>query len=88
LNKSDPEKAVEGKKIEKYVPAPVFAMRERANTEHREWNATSLQLTSDLADICVPATTLGWTNFDEGFVGLAGTLSSLLGVYSAWKKSA
>jgi peroxin-11B len=54
----------------------------------REWNATSLQLTSDLADICVPSTTLGWTGFDEGFVGLAGTLSSLLGVYSAWKKSA
>ena len=54
----------------------------------REWNATSLQLTSDLADLCVPATMLGLTNFDEGFVGLAGTLSSLLGVYSAWKKTA
>lgn len=70
LDKTQAEKAVESKKIEK------------------EWNATSLQLTSDLADICVPSTTLGWTGFDEGFVGLAGTLSSLLGVYSAWKKSA
>ncbi|KIW04378.1 uncharacterized protein PV09_04662 [Verruconis gallopava] len=70
LDKTQAEKAVESKKIEK------------------EWNATTLQLTSDLADICVPATTLGWTNFDDGFVGLAGTLSSLLGVYSAWKKTA
>jgi len=54
----------------------------------KEWNAASLQLTSDLADICNPATTLGLANFDDGFIGLAGTLSSLLGVYSAWKKSA
>jgi hypothetical protein len=26
--------------------------------------------------------------FDDGFVGLAGTLSSLIGVYLQWKKTA
>ncbi|KAK2074681.1 hypothetical protein P8C59_008869 [Phyllachora maydis] len=47
-----------------------------------------LQLTSDLCDLTVPFTALGWVNLDDGFVGLAGTLSSLIGVYTQWKKTA
>jgi len=54
----------------------------------KEWNATTLQLFSDCCDLVVPATALGLTEFDEGIVGLAGTASSLLGVYSVWKKTA
>jgi len=54
----------------------------------KEWNATSLQLVSDLCDLVMPTTSLGFTDFDEGIVGLAGTVSSLLGVYSVWKKTA
>lgn len=54
----------------------------------RDWNATSLQLTQDLCDLAAPTTALGFSNFDDGFIGLAGTVSSLLGVYSAWKKTA
>lgn len=50
--------------------------------------ASQLQLTSDLCDITVPLAALSWVNFDDGFVGLAGTVSSLLGVYSQWKKTA
>jgi peroxin-11B len=54
----------------------------------REANAVKLQLVSDLCDISIPATALGWAKFDDGVVGLAGTVSSLLGVYSQWKKTA
>lgn len=54
----------------------------------KEANAVKLQLVSDLCDITVPSAALGWANFDDGFVGLAGTLSSLLGVYAQWKKTA
>lgn len=54
----------------------------------KERAATSLQLLSDLCDLCVPSSALGYTNFDDGFVGLAGTMSSLIGVYSQWKKTA
>jgi peroxin-11B len=38
--------------------------------------------------VAAPTAALGFVNFDDGFVGLAGTLSSLIGVWSAWKKSA
>ncbi|KAK2613048.1 Peroxisomal membrane protein PMP27 [Conoideocrella luteorostrata] len=53
-----------------------------------ERSASQLQLISDLCDLTVPASALGWVGFDDGFVGLAGTLSSLIGVYSQWKKTA
>lgn len=54
----------------------------------KEANAVRLQLVSDLCDITIPSSALGLVQFDDGFVGLAGTLSSLLGVYSQWKKTA
>ncbi|CAP66561.1 uncharacterized protein PODANS_4_9300 [Podospora anserina S mat+] len=54
----------------------------------KERAASRLQLTSDLCDITVPLSALAWVNFDDGIVGLAGTVSSLLGVYSQWNKTA
>ncbi|GJN73614.1 peroxisomal biogenesis factor 11 [Purpureocillium lilacinum] len=53
-----------------------------------ERSASQLQLLCDLADLTVPTSALGLIGFDDGFVGLAGTLSSLIGVYSQWKKTA
>ncbi|KAK5652759.1 hypothetical protein OQA88_9612 [Cercophora sp. LCS_1] len=50
--------------------------------------ASRLQLTSDLCDLTVPVSALAWANLDDGIVGLAGTLSSLIGVYTQWKKTA
>lgn len=50
--------------------------------------ASQLQLLSDLCDFTVPVSALAWIGFDDGIVGLAGTLSSLIGVYSQWKKTA
>jgi len=47
-----------------------------------------MQLTSDLCDLTVPLSALAWVNFDDGVVGLAGTVSSLIGVYNQWKKTA
>lgn len=54
----------------------------------RERAALNLQLLSDLCDITVPLAALGLANLDDGLVGLAGTVSSLIGVYSQWKKTA
>ncbi|EXJ95303.1 hypothetical protein A1O1_00423 [Capronia coronata CBS 617.96] len=54
----------------------------------RQQRAVNIQLVSDLCDITVPSSALGYANFDDGIVGLAGTTSSLLGVYSAWQKTA
>ncbi len=50
--------------------------------------ASKLQLTSDLCDLTVPVAALSWIAFDDGVVGLAGTVSSLIGVYSQWVKTA
>ncbi|KAI9844625.1 MAG: Peroxisomal membrane protein PMP27 [Sclerophora amabilis] len=54
----------------------------------RERSATTIQLVSDLCDLTVPSAALGYANLDDGFVGLAGTVSSLIGVWSQWKKTA
>lgn len=54
----------------------------------RELNAVKVQLLSDLCDITIPSSALGWWDLDDGIVGLAGTTSSLLGVWSQWRKTA
>jgi len=54
----------------------------------KERSAINLQLLSDLCDLAVPTSAIGLTNFDDGFVGLAGTVSSLIGLYTVWKKTA
>ena len=57
-------------------------------TGHRERAATNLQLLSDVCDLTVPTAALGYLDLDDGIVGLAGTASSLIGVWSTWKKTA
>jgi len=47
-----------------------------------------MQLLSDLCDLTVPVSALGFANLDDGLVGLAGTVSSLIGVFAQWKKTA
>jgi len=59
-----------------------------ANTFFRERAAINLQLLSDLCDLTVPTTAIGLANFDDGIIGLAGTVSSLIGLYAQWKKTA
>lgn len=54
----------------------------------RERASTNLQLISDLCDLTIPSTALAYTNLDDGIVGLAGTVSSLIGVWATWKKTA
>jgi hypothetical protein len=38
--------------------------------------------------LTVPASALGFAQLDDGLVGLAGTVSSLIGVWSQWRKTA
>ena len=54
----------------------------------RDQRQVQQQLISDLCDITIPTSALGWTNLDDGIVGLAGTVSSLMGVNSQWAKTA
>jgi hypothetical protein len=59
-----------------------------ANLRYRERIAARIQLVSDLCDLTVPLSALGYVKLDDGLVGIAGTISSLIGVWSAWKKTA
>lgn len=54
----------------------------------KERQASNLQLLSDVADLANTTSNLGWTSFDDGVVGLAGTTSSVIGLYNQWKKTA
>ncbi|OJD30336.1 peroxisomal biogenesis factor [Diplodia corticola] len=54
----------------------------------KEGNAAKIQLICDVCDLTVPLTALGYVNLDDGIIGLSGTLSSLLGLWSVWKKTA
>jgi len=54
----------------------------------KERSAARIQLISDCCDLANPATGLGYTSFDDGVIGLAGTTSSLIGVWNTWKKTA
>lgn len=58
-----------------------------ANVYHSERSTSQLQLLSDVCDLTVPASALGWVALDDGIVGLAGTASSLIGLYTQWKKT-
>jgi peroxin-11B len=54
----------------------------------KELDAVKVQLISDICDITIPSSALGWVDLDDGIVGLAGTTSSVLGVWSQWRKTA
>ncbi|KZF21021.1 peroxisomal biogenesis factor 11 [Xylona heveae TC161] len=54
----------------------------------RERSATTTQLVSDVCDLTIPASAIGYVNLDDGIVGIAGTISSLIGAYATWKKTA
>lgn len=55
---------------------------------YRERSAARIQLLSDLCDLTVPASAMGVAALDDGLVGIAGTISSLIGVWSQWRKTA
>jgi len=54
----------------------------------RDQQQTQQQLLSDLCDLTVPLSGLNWVALDDGIVGLAGTLSSLMGLMNQWSKTA
>ncbi|OJJ45466.1 hypothetical protein ASPZODRAFT_99564 [Penicilliopsis zonata CBS 506.65] len=54
----------------------------------RERAAARIQLVSDLCDLAMPISALGFANLDEGLIGLTGIVSSLIGLSSQWKRTA
>ncbi|CAO1620921.1 unnamed protein product [Parajaminaea phylloscopi] len=51
----------------------------------KEEGAVRWQLVQDALDWINPATTAEFTSFDDGAIGLAGTVTSIMGAYSQWQ---
>jgi predicted AlkP superfamily phosphohydrolase/phosphomutase len=73
------EKSVDRKEGEGVVEAKKIE-KERA--------AARIQLVSDLCDLTIPASAIGLVTLDDGLIGIAGTVSSLIGLWSQWRKTA
>ncbi|OQD60281.1 hypothetical protein PENPOL_c025G04208 [Penicillium polonicum] len=54
----------------------------------KERSAARIQLLSDVCDLAAPLSAVGILNLDDGLVGITGTVSSLIGVWSQWRKTA
>jgi peroxin-11B len=85
IDEKDAEGKVEGVKLARY--GPILYTQEQADS-YRQQKVINVQLVSDLCDLTVPSTGLGYVDLDDGLIGLAGTVSSLLGVWGAWQKTA
>lgn len=90
IDRKEGEGVVEAKKIEKYGFLGIIRMRNgwHADTFIRERSAARIQLISDVCDLAAPLSAVGIVNLDDGLVGIAGTVSSLIGVWSQWRKTA
>ena len=86
-DKSDGEGVVESKKLARYSEKCSRLVAGLIHT-FRERMATNMQLISDLCDLTIPISALDYLDLDDGVVGLAGTASSLIGVWTTWKKTA
>jgi hypothetical protein len=90
VDRKEGEGVVEAKKIEKYVFFVWDPIRKRAHVLmfHRERSAARIQLFSDVCDLAAPLSAIGVLNLDDGIVGITGTITSLIGIWSQWRKTA
>lgn len=75
----------------------IAALRPRATAEKeaerkvelqqikKEEEVVRWQMIQDALDWINPATSAGFANFDDGAIGLAGTVTSIMGTYSQWQ---
>ncbi|KAJ5396362.1 uncharacterized protein N7487_010665 [Penicillium crustosum] len=55
---------------------------------HRERFNTCAQLMATLCDLTIPIAKLEFANINDGVVGMTGTISSLIGIWFQWRKTA
>lgn len=54
----------------------------------KERSTARTQLVSDVCDLAAPVSALKYADLDDGIVGIGGTISSLIGLQSQWRKTA
>lgn len=89
VDRKEGEGVVEAKKIEKCVPCFFGCVEVFANVyDCRERSTARTQLVSDVCDLAAPVSALKYMDLDDGIVGIGGTISSLIGLQSQWRKTA
>ncbi|KAI8329949.1 peroxisomal biogenesis factor 11 [Chlamydoabsidia padenii] len=53
---------------------------------HKDQFAARYQFVQDSCDMIIPTAGLGWINFDEGIVGIAGMITSAMAARNQWLK--
>ncbi|KAG2221957.1 hypothetical protein INT45_010481 [Circinella minor] len=53
----------------------------------KDTHSNSYQLLQDLVDIVIPSGNLGWIPADEGVIGIAGVITSLMAMNVQWQKT-
>ncbi|KAJ5565498.1 hypothetical protein N7513_001740 [Penicillium frequentans] len=59
-----------------------------AKNVHRERYNTCAQLFATLCDLTIPISKLEFANINDGVVGMTGTISSVIGIWFQWRKTA
>ncbi|KAJ5998263.1 hypothetical protein N7451_006073 [Penicillium sp. IBT 35674x] len=59
-----------------------------ARKTHRERSNTCAQLIATLCDLTIPISKLEFANINDGVIGMTGTVSSLIGIWCQWRKTA
>lgn len=86
--KKDIEGTAEAKRTHTFVPAQLlFSSKLIFHISRARYN-TSAQLVANLCDLTLPISVLGYAALGDGVVGMAGTISSLIGVWFQWQKTA
>ena len=54
----------------------------------RKRNKQLIAMVKNATDLIIPSARLGWLPVSDGTVGLAGTLTSLIGIKETWPSAA
>lgn len=68
-------------------PAKVAAANKQLKAGDEKRNKQLMGMVKSGVDIMIPASRLGWLPISDGTVGLAGTVTSIIGIHDTWPKS-
>ncbi|KAI8097655.1 peroxisomal biogenesis factor 11 [Halteromyces radiatus] len=62
-------------------------LKKREMALEKERHSITYQLVQDALDFTIPSSALGWLPLDDGIVGIAGIITSLMCMNTQWQKS-
>lgn len=69
-------------------PAKVAAANKSLKAGDEKRNKQMMAMVKNGVDIIIPSARLGWLPVSDGTVGIAGTITSVIGIYDSWPTQA